>query len=303
LAFLLILFYLFLGLGLQRISGFSERFLTWILKAVIWICLPALALLKLPTLAIKWSSLLPVFTVWMSFGFAWLWAKFWQKKFKWNPQSLTCLALTMGLGNTSFLGFPLLISLIGSEALPPAIVMDLAGSFLILGTLGIFLLSKAKGQSRSGWELFKQLFQFPPFLAFLTGGAMLFMGVQLTGVLAALAEGISALLSPLALVAVGLQLKQEKGRELKPLLWTGLSYKLLLAPSLSWITCLAFGVEPALLKIIVLENAMGPMITSALMAAEAELNPALASQMVGVGIPLCLLSVPLWWMLLGALGY
>jgi predicted permease len=52
--------------------------------------------------------------------------------------------------------------------------------------------------------------------------------------------------------------------------------------------------------VVVAEAAMAPMITGALLAMEHGLEPRLASAMVGLGVPLSLVTVPLWaWALRG----
>jgi hypothetical protein len=56
------------------------------------------------------------------------------------------------------------------------------------------------------------------------------------------------------------------------------------------------------LAVTILEAAMAPMITGAVLAAERDLAPSLASNMVGLGVPLSLLTVPAWAWLLGRLG-
>jgi malate permease and related proteins len=45
----------------------------------------------------------------------------------------------------------------------------------------------------------------------------------------------------------------------------------------------------------VFEAAMAPMIGGAVVAAQHRLDPELTTLMVGVGIPLSFLTLPLWW--------
>jgi predicted permease len=50
-----------------------------------------------------------------------------------------CLILTAGLGNTSFLGFPIIEALYGQEGMKTAILVDQPGTFVVLSTLGIIV--------------------------------------------------------------------------------------------------------------------------------------------------------------------
>ena len=51
-------------------------------------------------------------------------------------------------------------------------------------------------------------------------------------------------------------------------------------------------------QITLFEAAMGPMIGGAIVAIQHGLNPPLVTLMVGVGIALSFLTLPLWWLIL-----
>ena len=97
-------------------------------------------------------------------------------------------------------------------------------------------------------------------------------------------------LGPLALVSVGLQWQASHLKKfVKELSW-GLGFKLLLAPVLIFFIYSAFSYHPDLKKIVVLEAAMGPMITGGIIAMQKNINPPLVAAMLSVGIPLSLLT-------------
>src|SRR5690606_37365240 len=106
-------------------------------------------------------------------------------------------------------------------------------------------------------------------------------------------------LTPLALFSVGLQFKFHPGqRQLGAASW-GLGWKLLLAPLLCWGMGAATGVGGLVLTVGVLQAAMAPMVSAAILADEYELEPALANTVLGAGIVLSLITVPLGNLLLG----
>ena len=74
---------------------------------------------------------------------------------------------------------------------------------------------------------------------------------------------------------------------------------MLLAPLLCWALGSAAGVGGLLLTVGVLQAAMAPMISAAILADEYALEPALANTVLGAGIVLSLLSVPLGNLWLG----
>ena len=55
------------------------------------------------------------------------------------------------------------------------------------------------------------------------------------------------------------------------------------------------------MQVAVFEAAMAPMIGGAIVAAQHRLDPDLTTLMVGIGIPLSFLTVPLWWVALAGL--
>jgi hypothetical protein len=76
----------------------------------------------------------------------------------------------------------------------------------------------------------------------------------------------------------------------------GLSFKLLLAPLL--LAGLYIGVLRAtgeVIRITLFEAAMGPQIGGAVVAIQHGLNPPLITLMVGIGITLSFLTLPVWW--------
>jgi predicted permease len=110
-------------------------------------------------------------------------------------------------------------------------------------------------------------------------------------------ERLGALLTPLALFSVGLQLRLTGVRHRLPALALGLSYKLLLVPGGVMLGLLAMpGLAPVVVHATVLQAAMAPMVSAAILAAEHKLDPELAVLMVGVGIPLSFATAPvmLW---------
>ena len=147
------------------------------------------------------------------------------------------------------------------------------------------------------------MFSFPPFLALLLG---IVVG-RLGGWPALLEEvfaPIGATLTPLALFSVGLQFKFHPGqRQFAAAAW-GLGWKLMLAPLLCWATGTAAGVDPLVLVVGVLQAAMAPMVSAAILADEYDLEPTLANTVLGAGIVLSLLSVPLAnFLMTGAAGW
>ncbi|WP_321540449.1 AEC family transporter [Flavobacterium piscinae] len=129
----------------------------------------------------------------------------------WVVQKLTgCLILTGGLGNTSFVGFPVIEALFGQEGLQTAIIVDQPGSFVVLATLGVTVASVfSKGEVDSK-AIIKKILFFPPFIAFVLACLLNFLNIDFPNMLQTVFQKVGGTVSTIALVSVGLQLKIDK---------------------------------------------------------------------------------------------
>ena len=296
--------FLWLGLGVgARRAGVRDAAFGALNRAVLWACLPATILLALHRLFWDPSYWAPVSMAWIVFGAAALLFTALGRAYRWPRGTVGALVLTAGLGNTSFVGFPLLRALYGERALSIAVLNDQPGSFLALSTVGVAAASYFSAGRASARAVVGRVLRFPPVWALAAAFAL--RPVDFSAPVSILLGAASSAMVPLALVAVGGRLDFRavfRGRERGALEW-GLAYKLALAPLL--IAALLLGVgglrgETA--RVTVLEAGMGPMITGAAVAAEHGLDPELCSALVSLGVPLCLVLVPLAARLLGAFG-
>lgn len=299
---MLIFLCLVLGFLVKRTGRFPLSSAQSLNSFIIFISLPSLVLIQVTRLLqraqFSWGLLVPVSMAWIVFLLAWGLIHFIGKQRAWSEARTGALILTAGLGNTSFVGFPILEALHGEVAVSWGVLIDQLGSFLVLSTLGL-LVGSIYGRPRDGVKrsVLKQVFQFPPFLALMMAMILGATGYVFSGVIETVLVRLADTLVPLALVAVGFQLKISFNilkRYGKPLS-IGLFYKLVLAPIvLSFLYIGIFGQTDFVTRITLLEAAMATMITSAVVAAEFCLDEELANLMVGVSIPISLGSVPLW---------
>ena len=84
-----------------------------------------------------------------------------------------------------------------------------------------------------------------------------------------------------------------------PALTLGLLFKLVFGPILiTLILVKLLGVNGQLTQVTIFEAAMAPQIGAAIVAMEHKLDPPLVTLMVGIGIPLSFLTLPMWWYVL-----
>jgi predicted permease len=219
------------------------------------------------------------------------------RAFDFRDDERAVLLLTVALGNTSFLGYPLTRALIGEHALPYAVIYDQIGSFMIMSTFGVWVLARygggAHATARPGArEMFLRILKFPPLWALIAGFTV--MPAEPPHWIAGALQRLSDALLPLAMLTIGLSVKLVLPREeLKPLA-TGLMLKLAVMPALALVLARLLGLQGDMARTVVLESAMPSMITAAALAISHNLAPRLAAAMVGFGLLLSLLLLPLW---------
>jgi malate permease and related proteins len=303
--FALILFCLLAGHLMRRFEILHKGAPQTLNTFIIYLSLPALVLLQIPEFlareALSGAMLIPVSMAWLQFALAFAVVYSLAGRMGFSRATTGALILTAGLGNTSFVGFPLLEALLGSEALRIGIIVDQAGSFLVVSTLGVLtasLFSEKKARLR---DIALKILRFPPFLALVLALVSSFV---LPGLLSPWRPALGALSStlvPLALVSVGYQIHVSGhvlSRRALPL-GLGLGLKLFVVPAvLALLYMGVIGQRGEVVQVTVLEAAMAPMITAAIVAADFHLDTEIANLMVGVGIPVSLLTVTIWnWIL------
>ncbi len=290
--FVLIAVCLVAGLILRSTGTLPENAHKGINAWILYIALPSMSLLYIP--AIEWSTSL-ILPAAMPVGLwlvAWTALKFFGNRISPDKQTQAALLLTAGLGNTSFIGFPLTEAYLGHEGLRIAVICDQV-NFIVLSAFGVMTALRAS-HSTAQKGVLKTLVRFPPFAAFALA-LILPRFVSLDPVVPLLTR-LGNTLVPLALFSVGLQIHfSEWKREVK-CLSAGLAYKLLIAPALVFGAALVFGVRGFPARASILEAAMAPMITSAILASEYKLNPRLANLMVSVGTLISLGTTAFWYL-------
>jgi predicted permease len=295
------IFCLFCGVLLQLFPSFpKEKVMQFGKFYLIYLVLPALALLHIPPLQLSWNLGLAPAAAWLTFLLSWCIFGFVGKKYQWSSSLTGCLILVCGLANTSFLGFPIVALLYGNEALATAFLIDQGGSFLIVSTLGVWVGSKyGQGNPSARGTLLKML-KFPPFIFLVLGLLMSLLQLPVPTRLLPSLQLISSSMAPVALGVIGLSITFDKQWIQSRYLWLGLGYRLLLAPAFIWGLYAFFMPTSSLVfKITVLESGMAPMITGSLLAMEFGLQPKLAALLAGLGIPLSALTLLIWHFLLG----
>ena len=285
------------GILMRRAKLMPDNAPTTLNVFIIYISVPALALLYIHELVLSGDTVLVILMAWLYFGLAasffWLLGRY----MKFSRSTVGALILTGGLGNTAFFGLPMIEAYYGHQGIATGILIDQAGSFLVLSTLGIVVAGLYSSTQPSAASIVKNILRFPPFIAMVL--ALILVPMAYPEWLTAVLKRLGDTLAPLALLSVGLQLRLGHLRGNCCALIFGLTFKLLLAPLFFYVLYfLILGAHGLAIQVTLFEAAMPPMITAAILATEKNIEPELATLMVAVGLPISMITLSGWWWVL-----
>jgi len=283
--FVFILALLLIGIALQKADAPAD-FSKSLNFFVIYVSLPATVLLQIPKVHLDLSALGVIAIPWLLLP---VMAGIVIAMTRNHPLHVrAALLLVIPLGNTSFVGIPIVHTLLGEEAIPYVLMYDQFGTFLMLSLYGSAVIARFETGSFHKRLILKKLLMFPPFIFLIF--ALIFGEMPPSGL--PYLQLLASTLVPLALVSVGYSLRF--GGEIHyPLLTKALILKLVVMPFFAFGLLYAMGVEPLALQTAVLESGMPSMITAGALAIAAGFAPALSAALVGYGIVISLVTLPI----------
>jgi predicted permease len=168
-ALLLLFVCLALGVVVARFAKPPAGIVPGINWWVINIALPALVLELIPKIVFDPQLWFPVATMWITFFGSWLVFAVLGSRLGWSRGRIGALILVGGLGNTSFVGYPLIQALHGKEGLTIAVVADQLGCFPLLASAAVLVASIYAGRTPHPGMIVKRILTFPAFVSLVVG--------------------------------------------------------------------------------------------------------------------------------------
>jgi predicted permease len=290
--FILIGVFIILGILLRRIKAFPKDTPQVLNMFALYVSLPALILLKAPHITFSPDIMVAALVPWGMLVFSVALVLLGGRLWGWPRSTIGVLLLVVPLGNTSFLGVPVIQAFFGSAGLNHLIIYDQVGTMLIFATYGSMILSLyGRDCSLNLPTVARKMLLFPPSIA-------LFVGLTLSPWLTSekvvpILQSIATTLVPMVMTAIGFQLQLKVPRRFLAPLGFGLVIKLIAAPLVVLWVCRLLGIAGLSVNVSIMEAGMPPMVTAAAMAAIASMEAELAVALVGVGIVLSFGTLPL----------
>ena len=276
---MLLLFLILVGASFAKLKVLKLPHIAWATKWIIYVALPAVAISKLPKLEFGLEMIAPALSAFVIFGgSALLFLVILKDKFTRDQRIV--LTIVSGLGNTSFIGFPLIKFYFGSDYLPIAVIFD-QGSFFLFATAAQYLIATRNG-SYNPMNSLKRIARFPPFLGLIV--ALIIPGDIIFGWHEKALQFLGNTISPVAMIVVGFQIARFVNINFSKPIFYGLSYKLIAAPLLIWALVSVLDVSEMIFKTSIFEASMAPMITPAIMLTEYKIERQLTAQLLCWGI-------------------
>lgn len=282
-----------IGMALRQFNRLPENAPASINAFIINVALPALILRQIHDVRFDPTMLLAVLMPWLIFAASVVLFWFVGRSLDLPRATTGALAVVGGLGNTSFLGLPMIESFFGASGMPTGILIDQLGSYLVLSTIGVALICAFSEGAVTRGDVLRRIATFPPLVALVLAIALI--PAPYPSVIAVVLARLGGTLAPLALVSVGLQLRLGELAGRGGLLALGLGYKLVLAPLLVLGLYVGLiGMRGETTEVTVFEAGMPPMIGGSIVAIQYGLDAKLITLMVGVGTIVAFLTLPMW---------
>lgn len=257
---------------------------------VIYFSLPAMVFVKIYplTLDLKILNLICMFNtiilanLLLTFGVG--------KLFKLDKKTLATFMIVATFGNTSFIGFSYIDAFYGQDFVVYALIYDLFGSFLLVVSLGVFIINWGSGESVKIKTVFKSVLFFPPIVMFFITVLAKFLPIP--HFMMNTAQTIGATLVPLAMIAIGMKLEIKNIFYKFKITSLALFLKMIAMPIIVMILFSVFySLNDTWSKVTILEVAMPPMTTAVILAIKGGLDERLAINALVIGVIASLATV------------
>ncbi|MGI0485658.1 AEC family transporter [Pantanalinema rosaneae CENA516] len=255
---------------------------------------------------ISWSLWLAPVTAWSAIalgaGLSAIALRWWRPQLQtqpgWNQRTQGSFVLATMFGNTGYIGFPVSLTLVGTEYFAWALFYDLLGSTLGAYGLGVALAARFSDRPHHPGQAFQALLRNPALGSF--GVGLICRDVPLPAIVETALQGVAWGAISLSLVLVGMRLSQLTSLKKLRTALISVNIKMLLVPLILGTGLWLLGVTGLEHRVILLQMAMPPAFATLVIAEAYELDQELAVTAIAIGCLELLILLPIWlWLFSG----
>ncbi|MBL3519524.1 AEC family transporter [Aliarcobacter lanthieri] len=212
------------------------------------------------------------------------------KLLKLNRLHLATFMIMATFGNTSFIGLSYIDAFYGQDFIVYGLIYDIFCSFLLLVSVGVFIITWGSGRRNSVIDISKSIFLFPPMIMFFL--TIFAKNFEIPKFLIYTADNLGSTLVPIAMIAIGMKLELKYIFSKLHIVTTAVILKMVIVPI---IVLFAFEyfytIDVTWVKVTIIEVAMPPMTMAAVLAIKGGLDEKIAINSLVLGVIASLFTI------------
>ena len=210
-----------------------------------------------------------------------------------NRVTLATFMIMATFGNTSFIGFSYIDAFYGQDYIVYGVIYDIFGSFLLLVSVGMIIITWGSGRKNSVLNISKSIFLFPPMIMFII--TIFAKNFEIPKFLIYTSTNLGATLVPIAMIAIGMKLELKHIFTKLHIVTVAVVLKMLIVPIIVlFVFKYFYGIDETWVKVTIIEVAMPPMTMAAVLAIKGGLDEKIAINSLVLGVIVSLFTITLF---------
>ena len=207
--------------------------------------------------------------------------------------TLATFMIMATFGNTSFIGFSYIDAFYGQDYIVYGVIYDIFGSFLLLVSVGMIIITWGSGRKNSVLNISKSIFLFPPMIMFII--TIFAKNFEVPKFLIYTSTNLGATLVPIAMIAIGMKLELKHIFTKLHIVTVAVVLKMLIIPIIVlFVFKYFYGIDETWVKVTIIEVAMPPMTMAAVLAIKGGLDEKIAINSLVLGVIVSLFTITLF---------
>jgi len=260
---------------------------------IIYFSLPALVFTKVYPLVLDSKILALIFMFDGIMLFNILLAFLVGKLLRLNRPNLAVFIIVASFGNVSFVGFSYIDAFYGQDFIVYGVIYDIFGGFLLLLTIGMFIITWGNGRKNSVINISKTILFFPPMIMFFV--TILAKNIEVPKFVMYTAENLGSTLVPIAMICIGMKLELKYIFFKLHIVSTAIILKMVIVPIIVLFAFKYFyTLDATWVKVTIIEVAMPVMTMSVVLAIKGGLDEKIAINTLVLGVISSLFTITLF---------
>lgn len=210
-----------------------------------------------------------------------------------NRVTLATFMIMATFGNTSFIGFSYIDAFYGQDYIVYGVIYDIFGSFLLLVSVGMIIITWGSGRKNSILNISKSIFLFPPMIIFFI--TIFAKNFEVPKFIIYTSQNLGSTLVPIAMIAIGMKLELKHIFSRLHIVTVAVVLKMLIVPIIIlFIFKYFYGIDETWVKVTLIEVAMPPMTMAAVLAIKGGLDEKIAINSLVLGVIVSLFTITLF---------